>query len=61
MTAATCLPIRERADSGAEDASIRATHLLLAAANAGVDSCWINFFDPDRLARELNLPKTRRF
>ena len=42
---------------GAEDASIVATHLLLAAANAGVDSCWINFFDPDRLARELNLPE----
>ena len=47
----------EKRDSGAEDASIVATHLLLAAANAGVDSCWINFFDPDRLARELNLPE----
>lgn len=47
----------EKRDSGAEDASIVATHLLLAATNAGVDSCWINFFDPDRLARELNLPE----
>ena len=47
----------DRRDSGAEDASIVATHLLLAAANAGVDSCWINFFDPDRLAKELNLPE----
>ena len=33
-----------------------ATHMLLAAANAGVDSCWLNCFDPDKLAKELNLP-----
>ena len=32
--------------SGAEDAAIVATHLMLAATNAAVDSCWINFFDP---------------
>lgn len=44
-------------DSGVEDATIVATHLLLAAANAGVDSCWINFFDPDLLAKELELPE----
>ena len=36
-----------------EDAAIVATHLMLAAANAGVDSCWLNFFDPDELAKEL--------
>ena len=47
----------EKRDSGVEDASIVATHLLLAAANAGVDSCWINFFDPDRLAKTLSLPE----
>ena len=33
-------------DSGVED-----------AANAGVDSCWLNFFDPDELAKELGLPE----
>lgn len=43
--------------SGAEDAAIVATHMLLAAANAGVDSCWINFFDPEKLAAELGLPE----
>ena len=46
-----------RRDSGVEDATIVATHLLLAAANEGVDSCWINFFDPDKLAKELELPE----
>ena len=44
-------------DSGIEDASIVATHMILAAANEGVDSCWINFFDPEKLAKELSLPE----
>lgn len=43
-------------DSGIEDAAIVATHMILAAYNAGVDSCWINFFDPDQLAASLGLP-----
>lgn len=46
-----------RRDSGVEDATIVATHMILAAANAGVDSCWVNFFDPDKLATALGLPE----
>ena len=44
-----------RRDSGAEDAAIVATHMILSAANEGVDSCWINFFDPEKLAAALEL------
>lgn len=44
-------------DSGVEDAAIVATHMLLAAANAGVDSCWLNFFNPEELAQALGLPE----
>lgn len=44
-------------NSGIEDASIVATHMLLAAANEGVDSCWLNFFNPDDAAKELGLPE----
>ena len=33
---------------------------MLAAANAGVDSCWLNFFDPDELAKELACRKMKR-
>ena len=44
-------------DSGIEDASIVATHMMLAAYNEGIDSCWINFFDPDELAQILKLPE----
>ena len=47
----------EKRDSGIEDASIIATHLMLAAYNEGVDSCWLNFFDPDKLAEGLGLPE----
>ena len=43
-------------DSGIEDASIVATHLVLAAANEGVDSCWVNNLDPDRAAELFGLP-----
>ncbi len=43
--------------SGVEDATIVATHMILAAADEGVDSCWINNFDPDRLAGLLGLPE----
>ena len=47
----------EKQDSGAEDATIVATHMLLAAESVGVNSCWINFFDPAKLAAELSLPE----
>lgn len=43
--------------SGVEDASIVATHLMLGAADAGVNSCWVNFFDPDKLHQLLGLPE----
>lgn len=44
-------------DSGVEDATIVATHMILAAADEGVDSCWVNFLDPDVLAKTLGLPE----
>lgn len=43
--------------SGIEDASIVATHLMLGAAASEVDSCWVNCFDPDKLHTLLNLPE----
>lgn len=44
-------------DSGIEDATIVATHMMLAAKDSGLDSCWINFFDPEQLAQKLGLPE----
>lgn len=37
-----------RYDSGAEDIGIVGAHLALGAADAGLESCWVNNFDPDR-------------
>ena len=42
--------------SGVEDAAIVATHLMLGAADAGVDSCWVKCFHPDKLHQLLGLP-----
>lgn len=44
-------------DSGVEDAAIVATHMLLAAKDEGVDSCWLNRFDPAEARRILALPE----
>ena len=43
-------------DSGAEDAAIVATHIVLAAKDVCLDTCWLNFFDPDKAKEILNLP-----
>ena len=43
--------------SGIEDAAIVATHLMLGAANEGVDSCWLNFVQIDELHAALGLPE----
>lgn len=47
----------DKRNSGIEDATIIATHLMLAAKANGVESCWINFFDPEIAAKEFDLPE----
>lgn len=39
------------------DASIVATHMMLAAANIKVGSVWIDLFDVNKLKEEFNLPE----
>lgn len=43
--------------SGIEDAAIVATHMMLAAKNEGVDSCWLNAVHVDELHEALGLPE----
>lgn len=40
---------------GTMDASIVATQVMLAAANAGLGSCWVCLFDRQKLKAELGL------
>lgn len=39
------------------DASIVATHMMLAAHNAGVGCCWVMHFDPIAIREAFNIPK----
>ena len=47
----------ESVNSGMEDAAIVATHMMLAATDVGVESCWLNFFNPVELKSALGLPE----
>ena len=42
-------------DSVVMDASIFATHVMLAATNYGVDNIWIKLFDKEKIIEEFNL------
>lgn len=43
--------------SGIEDAAIVATHMMLAAKDEDVDSCWLNAVHMDELHEALGLPE----
>ena len=43
-------------NSGAEDVSIVATHVILAAKDEGLESCWLNLLDEKVAAEEFGLP-----
>lgn len=47
----------EKYNSGIEDAAIVLTHMTLAAKSVGVDSCIVNFFDPDKAREVFDLPE----
>jgi nitroreductase len=44
--------------SGATDATIVATHMMLEAASLDLGSVWISYFDQDKARQLLNLPET---
>ena len=44
-------------DSGETDAAIVTTHMMLAAYEQGIGSCWVGVFDPVEVARTLDLPE----
>lgn len=44
-------------DSGCMDASIVSTHIMLAAAERGLGSTWVCYFDPKLLRHDFSLPE----
>lgn len=53
-------PKEEGVHSGVEDVSIVATHVMLQAAELGVDTTWINFFGNTELEKAFHLPENER-
>lgn len=43
-------------DSGAEDCSIVATHVMFAAMEEGLGTCWVNWFSPSEAKKAFHLP-----
>lgn len=53
-------PLEEGIHSGIEDVSIVATHIMFAAKEEGLDTCWCNYFANSKLEELFNLPKNER-
>ena len=43
--------------SGETDAAIVCTHMMLEAAELGVGSCWVGYFNGEQVAQVLDLPE----
>lgn len=46
--------------SGETDVAIVGTHMMLAAWEQGIGSCWVGYFNPDDVRAVLDLPATVR-
>ena len=44
-------------ESGETDAAIVCTHMMLEAAELGIGSCWVGYFNADRVSEVLGLPE----
>ncbi len=53
-------PLEEGFTSGHEDVSIAATHMMLAAWNEGIGSCWVNLFPNSATCEAFGLPKSEK-
>lgn len=49
-------PLNYDHTSGEMDASIVGTHMILAAAEQGLGSCWIEWFNPEELSKAFDIP-----
>ena len=44
-------------ESGETDAAIVCTHMMLQAADLGIGSCWVGYFNAQTVAEQLGLPE----
>lgn len=50
-------PLLPGYESGETDAAIVCTHMMLQAADLGIGSCWVGYFNANDVARALDLPE----
>ncbi|MGN0286967.1 MAG: nitroreductase family protein [Atopobiaceae bacterium] len=50
-------PFNPGVSAGPQDASIVGTHMMLKATELGLGTCWVNYFDVDRVHEAFDLPK----
>lgn len=51
-------PLEEGIHAGQQDASIVATHIMLAATEAGLGTCWVNLFPNSQANEAFGLPES---
>lgn len=52
-------PLEAGCRAGIQDVSIVADHMMLAAWELGVGSCWVNYFKPGEVKAAFSLPETQ--
>lgn len=50
-------PLDDAYTSGETDAAIVCTHMMLAAWEEGIGSCWVGYFNADEISAVLGLPE----
>lgn len=50
-------PLESGCRAGIQDVSIVADHMMLAAWDIGVGSCWVNYFRPSEVKAAFDLPQ----
>ena len=53
-------PLEEGINSGVEDVSIVATHIMFEATELGLSTCWCNYFPNSKLEETFNIPKNEK-
>jgi nitroreductase len=53
-------PLEKGPHSGVQDVSIVASHAMLAAADIGLGTCWVNYFANSLAEKALGLPANER-
>ena len=56
-TAAWKNPFSPSVRTGDTDAAIVCTHMMLAAAEQGIGSCWVGWFDPELVKEKFDIPE----